>query len=219
MWVKFMTIKERIIRKIASLLKLSFFGRNLQAYVSAGGDQKFRYSFDCKREGVILDVGAFEGEFAKFHADTADMVICFETNKVAVKALHKRFHNYDNVRIYDFGIGSKTFRGRMVGKGPGASIVFDDNADVIIRDVVSVFEELNLNEVTLMKVNIEGGEFDLIQALCDSGLIRNIREIHIQAHDFADKNLNNYLSMHRRLSAHFNLIKSFPYIWDFWIRK
>lgn len=214
-----MRIKERIGRKIGSLFKLSFFGRNLEAYVSAGGDQKFRYGSDCKRNGIILDVGAFEGEFAKFHADTADMVICFETNDVAVSALRKRFSNYDNIRIYDFGIGSKTFRGRMVGEGPGAHIVFDDTADVIIRDVASVFEELNLNDVALMKVNIEGGEFDLIEALCDNGLIQNIQEIHIQAHDFADKYLNNYLSMHRRLSTHFHLIRSFPYVWDFWIRK
>lgn len=214
-----MTIKDRIIRKIAILFKLSFFGRNLQAYVKAGGDQNFRYGFDCKREGVILDVGAFQGEFAKFHSETADRVVCFETNKTAINALHKRFEGYRNVQICEFGIGSKTFKGRMIGEGPGASIALDDSADVIIRDVVSVFEELNLNEVTLMKVNIEGGEFDLIQALCDSGLILNIRELHIQAHDFADMNLNNYLSMHRTLSVHFNLIRSFPYVWDFWVRK
>ena len=48
-----MAIKERIIRKIVSLFELSFFGKSPQAH---------------------------QGEFAKFHSEAADMVVCFETS-------------------------------------------------------------------------------------------------------------------------------------------
>ena len=63
-----------------------------------------------------------------------------------------------------------------------------------------------------MIVNIEGGEFDLIQALYDSGLIRNIREIHIQAHDTAGINLINSLAIVRRSTVRVAFIKTFSYL-------
>ena len=46
-----------------------------------------------------------------------------------------------------------------------------------------------------------------------------IDEIHIQTHDFADRDLSQTLEMHRLLSEYFNLYQSFPFVWDFWHKK
>ena len=214
-----MKFGERIIRKFGIIFKLSFFGVNLNAYLSQGGDTRFRYSDGLQKNGTVLDVGAFEGEFAQFHANTADRVICFDVNPSAIEKLTKHFEEKENVVICDYGIGSSDKRGKIIGKGAGAKIDFSDDAPIIIREVSKVFKELSIKRVSLLKINIEGGEFDLIKALFRTKLLMMIDEIHIQTHDFADRDLSQTLEMHRLLSEYFNLHQSFPFVWDFWHKK
>ena len=210
---------ERVKRKIGIIFKLSFFGKNLKTYLSQGGDKKFRYREGLQKNGTVLDVGAFEGEFAEFHSKTADRVICFDTNPTAINQLKKRFAGKKNVYIYDYGIGIKEEKGKIIGKGAGAKIELFEGGQTIIREVSTVFKELDIENVSLLKINIEGGEFDLIKALKHTGLLKVIDEIHVQTHDFADSDLTKTLEMHRLLSKDFELYLSFPFVWDFWQKK
>ena len=214
-----MNYYQRVIRKIGVLTKLSFFGKNLKRYIDAGGDNRFRFHQNCKRTGIIIDVGAFEGEFTKFHMETAEQIICFETHSDAVAKLNETFGVEKKVVVCPFGISRKDTRGYSVGSGPGAKLVFDDAADIIIRNVRDVFKELGVVKIDLIKINIEGGEFELIEALHEFGMLDKIEEIHVQTHDFADEFLDKTLHMHRLLSEKFELIASYPLVWDFWLRK
>src|SRR5919205_223063 len=40
------------------------------------------------------------------------------------------------------------------------------------------------SENEMMKINIEGGEYDLLEHLIDSGFVKNIKDIQVQFHDF-----------------------------------
>ena len=83
-----------------------------------------------QKNGTVLDVGAFEGEFAQFHANTADRVICFDVNPSAIEKLTKHFKEKENVVICDYGMGSSDKRGKIIGKGAGAKIDFSDDAPI-----------------------------------------------------------------------------------------
>lgn len=55
-----------------------------------------------------------------------------------------------------------------------------------LRNCDTVFKELGIEKVDLMKINIEGGEYNLVGKLIDSGLIEKIKYLQIQFHDFVE---------------------------------
>ena len=52
-----------------------------------------------------------------------------------------------------------------------------------IMNVVELFTKYNIENIKLMKVNIEGGEYELLPRLIESGFIKRIRNIQIQFHE------------------------------------
>ena len=53
-----------------------------------------------------------------------------------------------------------------------------------VRSISEVVSELHIERIDLIKINIEGGEYDLLPAIIDSGLIKRIKYIQVQFHNF-----------------------------------
>ena len=54
-----------------------------------------------------------------------------------------------------------------------------------------MIEGLNINKIDLMKINIEGGEYDLLFCLIEKDLISRINNLQIQFHSFVPNAKNN----------------------------
>ena len=85
------------------------------------------------------------------------------------------------------------------------------------------FEEwmqlFNIVEIALLKINIEGGEYDLLDELIASGIIGRIRNIQVQFHDFIEESDDRMAEITNRLSATHKTTFSYRYVWDNWERK
>ncbi len=76
-----------------------------------------------------------------------------------------------------------------------------------------------INNIELLKINIEGAEYDLLKYLYEKNFLPKINHIQIQPHDFENESLGNLLELHRNLHKTHNLKLSYPFVWDFWQRK
>ena len=56
-----------------------------------------------------------------------------------------------------------------------------------IKKITDVIKELNIDKIDLMKINIEGGEYDLLFYLIEKKLIYKIDNIQIQFHNFVQE--------------------------------
>jgi len=54
----------------------------------------------------------------------------------------------------------------------------------IASKAIDFIKEYKIGRIDLMKINIEGGEYDLLEHLLDSAFISNIYNIQVQFHDF-----------------------------------
>jgi len=71
-----------------------------------------------------------------------------------------------------------------------------------------------------MKINIEGGEYELLLALLDSpALIQGIRYFQVQFHDFVPDAQAQREHIRQRLSATHELMWDYPFIWESWRLK
>ena len=70
-----------------------------------------------------------------------------------------------------------------------------------------------------MKINIEGGEYDLLEHFLESGFIKNINNIQIQFHDFIPNAEERMKKIQYELEKTHSLTYQYPFVWENWQRK
>ena len=87
---------------------------------------------------------------------------------------------------------------------------------VELRDVVEVLSELQLTKIAVLKVNIEGGEYELLDRLHAAGWLARIDTLFIQFHEFAPGAYRGYRRSRRWLSQHHEPTWRYPWVWERW---
>ena len=88
-----------------------------------------------------------------------------------------------------------------------------------IKKISDIIEEQRVNNIDLMKINIEGGEYDLLPFLINENLISKINNIQVQFHNF----IPNAVKKREEIT---NLLKnthkndwSYYFVWENWSLK
>lgn len=178
------------------------------------------------KNSVVMDVGGETGVWAmQIYDKYAPCLKIYEPNPHAVAVLKERFKD-KNAEIFPFGLGSRNQTCLLSNDGMGSSIFASsrnyqhaDKIEVTLRDVRDVFEELKVPEIDLIKINIEGGEYDLLPRLIETGLVKRCKIIRVQFHDW----IPNAFAMRRRivreLAKTHDIEWSYPMVWESWVRK
>jgi hypothetical protein len=90
---------------------------------------------------------------------------------------------------------------------------------VRLRAFADFFAETGLAKVDLLKVNIEGGEFPLLDHLIASGLINNVIHLQVQFHDFFPDAMARRERLRQQLTLTHVEQWNFPFIWESWQRR
>jgi FkbM family methyltransferase len=191
-------------------------------WYSDGGDDKLRYNIkvDDINNVVVFDLGAYHGEFVeKLMKKYSGTYYLFDTNEEMVSFMKGKFDKMPNIHVNNYGLGKNALRGYKDGTGPGASIRIDPSAPELIKIFTEYYKSLNIDTIDILKVNIEGAEYDLIEHLVETGVIDKIKTLQVQFHDFVEDPLDKLLKMHRLLSRTHNLEFSYPFVWDQWVKK
>lgn len=89
--------------------------------------------------------------------------------------------------------------------------------DIKIESITEFISLNNINKIDLMKINIEGGEYDLLDSLVKSQkIINSVNTLLIQFHDFipdAEKKRN---VIQEKLSTTHQKVFDYPFIWEKW---
>ena len=70
-----------------------------------------------------------------------------------------------------------------------------------------------------MKINIEGGEYSLLEDLISNRLVANIKDIQVQFHTFAPNALERMKNIQMELSKTHHLTYNYPFVWENWERN
>lgn len=153
--------------------------------------EAYRLQYPLGPESEVLDVGAYQGNFARWcHEKWGCNVEAFEPVKEFYDAMPMEWkaiphRNPNGILVHPYGLGAKTERVPMSIRNDSSSTFTDPDhpiAEVEIRDVVEVFAALELGNVDLMKLNIEGGEYALLERMIETGLILRVRFLQCQWH-------------------------------------
>jgi hypothetical protein len=133
-------------------------------------------------------------------------------------AIKKRFFPNPKIRVFTLGLGSETRDTLISAIQDGSSLYRPGDVQLLtqMKSASDFFTEENIKCVDLMKINIEGGEYDLLDHLISSGLIPLIKNIQIQFHrdfPYAEERMSK---IQQKLAQTHTLSFQYRFVWENW---
>lgn len=188
------------------------------------GDDRLRYDYDLNADSVVLDVGGYVGDFAEAIFDRFGCrVLVFEPMPRFFEACQDRFAGNDNISVFKYGLGSKD-ETLQLSDSSDASSFFRDTKDgatisAAIRDIDAVWDELELGDVDLVKMNIEGGEYPLLRRMIEQNRSVHVKNFQVQFHDFINDATAQRNMLRQLLSETHDEQWCYEFVWENWQRK
>ena len=83
-----------------------------------------------------------------------------------------------------------------------------------IMDIEEVIRSLDINHVDLMKINIEGAEYELLNRIIEKDIVSKISNIQIQFHLFVDNAISEREKIQEKLQKTHKLTYNYDFIWE-----
>lgn len=181
---------------------------------------------------VALDVGAYDGHWAReIHERHGATVYSFEPLPSAYEQTRAYVAGCERIHLMPYGLSDADGSVEFVQAGPGSTALVDsigrleptsgapEIMNVQMRDVKAVFDDLGLTLVDFVNINIEGGEFDLLDRLIETGYVRRCRTLQIQFHEWIPGAYGRRRNIHRRLRRTHRLEWNYSFVWERWVTQ
>lgn len=196
---------------------------SLREWRQADGDKIMRIDYDLSSDSVVLDVGGYEGQWASdIVARYGCRIHVFEPVRQYASQIARRFERNPLVTVHPFGLSVRDERVHASLAGDSTSHIrsrSDEDIMIELRGADTVFRDLGLEQVDLIKLNIEGAEYTLLDHLIETGLIHRIVDLQVQFHDICISSAEEMSRLRTRLAATHDPTFVFDFVWENWRRR
>jgi FkbM family methyltransferase len=196
--------------------------REISRWWSTGGDEKFRYDYELNSDSFVIDLGGYKGQWASdIYSRYNCRLLIFEPVKVFAEKIKERFRRNPKIEVYCLGLGKNRRKDVIFLDDDGSSTHKNSKKReaIEIEDAVEFFEKKKIMNVDLMKVNIEGGEYELMPRLLESGLVKRIKNIQIQFHYIGQESDVYMREICKELEKTHTPTYQYKYVWENWVRR
>jgi FkbM family methyltransferase len=213
---------------IRAALEAHYYRKPMWDFIHATAAQPdILVAFEVPAGGDVVDVGAYDGSWCEQVLDRnpGARAWAFEPDPTAQNRLRRRLGDRDDAQILRFGLTDRDRTATLTLEGPGSSIYADGaagtfgSAEIELRRAADVFAELGIDEVALLKVNIEGGEFDLFDHLIATGWLERCDQLLIQFHEWHPRARPRRRRIRRALAATHDEVWNYDFMWERWQRR
>jgi len=205
---------------IVKLLQHSKVPKEALRWFADKGDETLRLDYqELNDNSLVFDCGGYKGEFASnIFSKYCCRVYVFEPVKKYAQYIQDRFSKNHKIKVYPFGLGAKkdTF---SISVNENSSSIFKEGSEKSIAEIISFkdfFIENNVDYIHLIKINIEGGEYDLLNHIIETGLISRIGNLQIQFHNFVPDAKNLREIIQQKLKKTHHLTYNYDFVWENW---
>jgi FkbM family methyltransferase len=218
----FMRAWRWLKRNVELYVKRDPFLVALRRWHRDGGDERLRLDYSLGPGSTVIDVGGYRGDWAQRMIERYGCTVhIFEAIPSFAREIHERFRGYDNVTTHEFGLSGddRVVSMSLAADGSSAFRSGADRVDVRLRDIDSVLRENGIDEIDLIKINIEGGEYPLLRRMLDSGIVERCRDIQVQFHlDYPDA-VHLRDELRGELQRTHELTYDYYFVWENWHRR
>jgi FkbM family methyltransferase len=181
--------------------------------------EPLRITYPLTSTSIVYDLGGYKGEWAKHIYDKYKCRIhIFEPMELFYTNIIAKFKGCPTVSVHPYGLSTsdrtETFHAAKDGtsshhsKGP--------KVEAKLKDISHFIET---NNIDLIKLNIEGEEFPLLERMIELGAIPKFNNIQIQFHSWVPNADTRRHAIRKELSKTHELTYDYAFVWENWRRK
>ena len=198
--------------------------QELDRWYNEKGDYTHNIDCDLTKDSVVFDVGGYAGEWAEqiYNKYNCNIYV-FEPVKEFYDNIVKRFNGNDKVKVFHIGLGNKTYNTNinltadLVGTSVHRETGITGKVESIkIVDIIEFIKEHKLETIDLLKLNIEGEEFPLLEHLIENNKLNLFKNLKIQFHNFMESAKERKHYIRTQLKKEFNIVYDFFFVWEGW---
>lgn len=213
---------QKLFKTVASRLYLTPQSRRCRNWFAVDGDNTLRMEYNLNADSIVFDLGGYLGQWSSdIFSRYACCIYIFEPVPGYAEKIEKRFRKNPKIKTFPFGLAEATKKVRLALDNDSSSML-KNGGNAITVDLQCVkhfFDQHNIERVDLIKINIEGAEYDLMEFMIDAQLQTRLIDIQVQFHDFVPDAQNRMERIRSRLSETHVLTWSYPFVWENWRLK
>lgn len=196
--------------------------RRVKPWFKVNGDKTLRLNYTLDENSIVFDLGGYEGQwcsdiFSKYQCS----IFVFEPFHKYANNIRERFSKNSRIKIFDFGLGKEDKRFLLYSNDDASSVFKQqgESHEIEIKKASHFLKSNSIAKIDLMKINIEGGEYDLLEELIEAGNVKDIKNIQVQFHDFVPNAYSRMKNIQHALSQTHNLSYQYEFVWENWELK
>ena len=170
-------------------------------------------------DSLVVDVGGYIGDFAQsIYNRHGCAVELYEPMPKFYDICAARFAGNSKIRCHKFGLGALSGRFGLSDDGLASNLFSGGDGEQV--DVLNAVEALSgLGQIALMKLNVEGSEFEILPALLDAGFADRIDAFQIQFHTVGKDYRERRSAIRATLATTHQERWCYEFFWESWQRR
>ena len=189
------------------------------------GDEKLRLNYSSLNEkSIIFDLGGHVGDYAyEINKKYGCKVYLFEPHPDFYEKCAKRFSDNEKIIPFKYGISDKEGTFTLSNDLDSSSFLNHHNVskqglECEVKEFFSVLSDLNIKNIDLIKINIEGDEYPLLQHIANRNGLGIVDEYQIQFHNFIKGSESKRNTLIKELSKTHKRTWCYKFVWENWKR-
>jgi FkbM family methyltransferase len=195
----------------------------VQPWFADKGDTTLRLNYDLDENSIVMDLGGYKGEFAAdIYCKYSATIYVFEPILNFYDIIKDKFSNTNKVISYPYGLAENDSELKISLTDNSSSVYIDsDQFEIIqLKSIVNFIKVNNITKVDLIKINIEGGEYEILESLIEHNMISIFNNIQVQFHDFIIDNAKERMNkIQTELAKTHKLTYHYEFVWENWKLK
>jgi FkbM family methyltransferase len=193
-------------------------------FYRAGGNTLLYRELPVSSADVVVDVGGYRGDWtAEMSWRYGARAVVLEPIPAFAADIQRRFEHNDRIVVIAAGLGPQDDTVEMNLAADSSSSIrgaaAGDRILVSMLGTARMFEERKLDEVACLKLNIEGGEYDVLDAMAESDLLRRVRCFVVQFHDIGPSTPARLKRARELLARTHERRFCYDLVWERWDRS
>ena len=194
--------------------------RRVRPWFAEDGDYTYRLNYDSlDKNSIVVDLGGYKGQWASdIFSKYQSRVFVFEPVAAYFNFIKDRFKANPNISVFQLALGNRNISSEIFLNADGSSTIRKIGHSETIHFIKfdEKMTELGIEEIDLIKINIEGGEYELLEFLIENGWVRKVKNIQVQFHDFFPDAKERMKKIHLALKTTHTLTYQFEFVWENW---
>lgn len=190
-----------------------------QKWMSDRGDETHRLNYELNGNSLIVDVGGYFGNWSeKIIKKYNCKAIILEPIKEYYESIKVKFGDTPNIKVLNYGLFSKNLKTNITIDGDSSSIFkkSEDNQEVTLTCFLDFIEQNKIDKIDLIKIDIEGSEYDLLEDILTNDYHHKINNLQIQFHTYIEDFQKRRDIIRKKLSETHFCSFNYDFIWENW---